>query len=399
MLSFALHQSSQPTDSLAKVYKLIQEHATSLALASRRPVPFVEQLLSHSTEFDTVQSRVMRCRFCKSADHLEEDCEVADKYIHTGMCRCDVVGKVVLPSGAQVPHNIKGGSLWDRLDEYYRPKAAQVSVSDIATHRQVTAPVTEDCRPVLPSHTKIAQEAIKPPDDYQTLQTTILSDLESHAVHVSVIDTISNPSESESSTSNSTNAPCGILPLVGDSCIIAISSGPSCVSPHVPFPSSASLSIPLGLPPSVSPSISILPSIPGPKQPHLRVTQVIESQPRWPQNHFIIPTSLHIVRQLERVWHTFPIYFWFPLPCIPKVDSTWDSTLPHAPLVKTDACEATCIPSSVSVASSTPSVLVSISPSISLSSGPEWPQQISQCNHKSATVAAMHPKVGPERPQ
>ncbi|KAH9008381.1 hypothetical protein EDB85DRAFT_2164471 [Lactarius pseudohatsudake] len=87
--------------------------------------------------------------------------------------------------------------------------------------------------------------------------------------------------------------------------------------------------------PIVSRSLSVsesnvfnLSSVPGPERPQLQVTEVIE------------------IRQLERVRHTFPAHFWFPLP----------------------SSIANCTPIRVS---STPSVFVSISPSVSLSSGPD----------------------------
>ncbi|KAH9007753.1 hypothetical protein EDB84DRAFT_1600407 [Lactarius hengduanensis] len=199
-------------DSLDRIRELIQERAASLVSASRCPAPLVEQSLAHAAESDAVRSQAMRCRFCRSITHLEEDCEEADMYIHAGKCRRDVVGKIVLPSGARIPHNIIGGTLQDRLEEYYRPKVAQVSVPGIATRRQVSATATEAHGPALPSHSKIAQEAIEPTDDYQNPQTPILSDPEPCVVPTSIANTVSNPPES--SASERTNALCGIPPSV-----------------------------------------------------------------------------------------------------------------------------------------------------------------------------------------
>ncbi|KAH9018157.1 hypothetical protein EDB85DRAFT_2200845 [Lactarius pseudohatsudake] len=180
---------------------------------------------SHATEAEAVRSQATRCRFCRSVTHLEEDCEEADTYIRAGKCRRDVERKIVLPSGARIPRNIMGGTLQDWLEEYYRPKVAQVSVPGIATRRQVSATATEARRPALPSHSKIAQEAIEPTDDYQTPKTPILSNPEPRVVPASVADTISNPPES--SASERTNAPCGILPPVGNSRVIALTSIPA----------------------------------------------------------------------------------------------------------------------------------------------------------------------------
>ncbi|KAH9060403.1 hypothetical protein EDB83DRAFT_2520408 [Lactarius deliciosus] len=336
--------SSQPTDSLVEVRKLIQERAASLVseLVSRSreapthstpvmttPSPLLSQnrsmsgilsppasrfeaLLSTYAAEGTVRSQEKRCGFCRSADHLEEDCEEANKYICTGMCRHNVFGKLVLPSGALIPRNVKGGTLRDRLEEYYRqdyrPKAAQASVSEIATRRQpeVTVTTTETSGPALPLHSKIVKKAIEPPDDYQLPQTTILHDPASRVAPVSFADTVSGPvskspasvcniadSRTEASASHSVSlVPSSVPPCVTISPSVSLSSGPdpsrnpSYVSPSVLGSVTAS--------PSVNDSINFGPStmrFGGPELPHwqLQVTHTIRSRPRWPQNHVIAP--------------------------------------------------------------------------------------------------------------
>ncbi|KAH9008235.1 hypothetical protein EDB84DRAFT_1572230 [Lactarius hengduanensis] len=331
MLSCTL-PSSQPTDSLAEARKLIQERAASLASAPRRSVPLVEQsreaptpftpasndfpslagTVSHAAESVAVRSQAMSCRFCKSADHLEEDCEEADKYIHAGMCRRDIVRKIVLPSGAQIPRNIKGGSLQDRLEEYYRHKAAQVSVAEIVRRRQATA--TENRGPVLPSD--IAKKAIEPPDDYQTPQTTILSDLESRVVPARAADTVSGPSS--------------VIP----SCIpevFAFTPPPASL-----IPSASPLAFPI--PPSVSRSLSDsesnvfnLSSVPGPERPQLQVTEYANSSEFGEYFQYISPS--HPASPILPAFPSSPLPFPIPTasqaPSGPSCESPTRSEVGH----------------------------------------------------------------------
>ncbi|KAH9010680.1 hypothetical protein EDB85DRAFT_2160934 [Lactarius pseudohatsudake] len=484
MLSCTL-PSSRPTDSLAEVRKLIQECATSLASAScpcetqilapsvpvaTAPSSFPSQILPTSvntsppafrfeallSEYiaeDAARSQEERCEFCRGADHLEEDCEEANRYIRAGKCRRDMVGKFLLPSGARIPRGGKGESLRDRLEKYYRPKAAQASVVELARRRQVTAPATEARGPVLSSHSRITQEAIEPTDDYQTPKTPILSNPEPRVVPASVADTISNPPES--SASERTNAPCGILPPVGNSRVIALTSIPAHAVSNDCIPVSvcniadpraeagASHRVPL-VPSNVSPSVPIPPSVPrlsimhfsGPERPQLQVISAIGSRPRWPQNHVCPPTSLHVVRQLERVRRIFPTYFPFPssVPGSPSVRKTVRTQAPDSvsfPLsVPVSVPDSPSSSESIGTISSSmpevvgasfgdhpvvPSVRETVrtpvpfsvperhSPSMRFS-GPEWPQRVShaitsrprwpQCVPKSATMAAMCLKVG-----
>ncbi|KAH9017603.1 hypothetical protein EDB84DRAFT_1679508 [Lactarius hengduanensis] len=253
---------------------------------------------------------------------------------------------------------------------------------------EVTAPATETRGPALPSHLRIAQEAIKPTDDYQTPKLLILSDPESHVVPASVADTVNGPADN-SPTSVCDFADSRAEPSVIPSSIpevVSASFGDHPVVPsiretvrtqavHERVSPSVLGSVPDSF--SVNDSISVIPfSMRGPKRPRLRVTEAIESRPRWPQNQVqvIAPTALHIVCQLERVRRIFPT-FRFPLPCVPNAVSAWDSASPSVPPVLSDVHETvrTPVPSSVSVPPSIPRFS-----SVHLS-GPERPQlQVNQ---------------------
>ena len=91
---------------------------------------------SCAPEPKAAQSQDERCKFCRSAMHLEEECEEADKYILAGKCKRNVFGKIVLPSGAEVPQHIKGKCLHERFEEYHRQypgqQAAPAYLEDLA---------------------------------------------------------------------------------------------------------------------------------------------------------------------------------------------------------------------------------------------------------------------------
>ena len=54
-------------------------------------------------EPETARSQAPYCGFCRSRVHYVEECEEADKYVLTGKCKRNVFGRIVLPSGAEVP--------------------------------------------------------------------------------------------------------------------------------------------------------------------------------------------------------------------------------------------------------------------------------------------------------
>ncbi len=129
-------------------------------------IPFAKKSAKpHSRQSDNVQSRALRCKFCRSATHLEEECEEAEKYILTGKCKRDVFGRLVLPSGAEVPQRIKGRSLRERFEEYHRQypgqQAAWAYLEDIARlQRLVPQDTKEAMSPTMGAMTTATEVAI-----------------------------------------------------------------------------------------------------------------------------------------------------------------------------------------------------------------------------------------------
>jgi len=107
---------TDPTD--VTLDRLIEVIASIKALEVNRAVPFAEKSAkSHSRQSDAVRSQAPCCKFCGSPEHLVEVCKEVNRYILTGMCKRSVFGKVVLPSGAELPRHIKGKGLQERFEE------------------------------------------------------------------------------------------------------------------------------------------------------------------------------------------------------------------------------------------------------------------------------------------
>ena len=67
------------------------------------------------------------CTFCSGAGHYIQECKVVNEYICTRKCKCSTDGKVVLASGAMVPHGITGAWLCDRIDEWHQLNPRQMA--------------------------------------------------------------------------------------------------------------------------------------------------------------------------------------------------------------------------------------------------------------------------------
>ena len=106
-------ESPQPvqTDPIAATLDALAEAIATLKTSLEVILSAQQSAESCAPEPEATQSQAEQCKFCGSAMHLKEECEEADKYIFTGKCKCNVFGKIVLPSGAEVPQRIKGKCL------------------------------------------------------------------------------------------------------------------------------------------------------------------------------------------------------------------------------------------------------------------------------------------------
>ena len=59
--------------------------------------------------------------------HYIWECEVINKYIRTGKCKCSTNGKVVLTSGVMVLCSIMGAWLHDHIDEWHQLNPGQMA--------------------------------------------------------------------------------------------------------------------------------------------------------------------------------------------------------------------------------------------------------------------------------
>ncbi len=106
-------ESPQPTQTnlIAATLDALAEVIATLKTSLEVILSAQQSAESHALEPEAVQSRAEWCKFCRSATHLEEECEEADKYILAGKCKRNMFGKIVLPLGAEVPWRIKGKCL------------------------------------------------------------------------------------------------------------------------------------------------------------------------------------------------------------------------------------------------------------------------------------------------
>ena len=73
-----------------------------------------------------------KCKFCSEKGHYNIDCPTCARYISEGKIKRNTDDKVVLPSGAYIPHSIMGENLRDRIDEYHRRYPGQI-MTDLIT--------------------------------------------------------------------------------------------------------------------------------------------------------------------------------------------------------------------------------------------------------------------------
>ncbi|ETW79917.1 hypothetical protein HETIRDRAFT_322855 [Heterobasidion irregulare TC 32-1] len=83
-------------------------------------------------------ARCQRCSFCGLTGHFIAACPSVLEYVRIGKCIRNSENKVVLSSGCFVPHRIKGRTLRDRIDEWYRcnPQSNAMASLELGTDFQ-----------------------------------------------------------------------------------------------------------------------------------------------------------------------------------------------------------------------------------------------------------------------
>ena len=67
------------------------------------------------------------CNFCGVPGHFIRECEVVEEFIQFGKCKRSPEGRVILPSGAQVPRSIQGAWLCDCVEEWHCQNLGQTA--------------------------------------------------------------------------------------------------------------------------------------------------------------------------------------------------------------------------------------------------------------------------------
>ena len=71
------------------------------------------------------------CTFCSSLKHFIRSCDVVEEYMRQGKVRRNIDGKVVLSTGAFVPHDIVGRYLKDHIDEWHKCNSNQLAAAQL----------------------------------------------------------------------------------------------------------------------------------------------------------------------------------------------------------------------------------------------------------------------------
>jgi hypothetical protein len=68
------------------------------------------------------------CNFCSIPSHYIWECKIIEEYIQFGKCKHSSDNRVILSSGAQVPHSITGVWLRNHIDEWHQQNPRQIAM-------------------------------------------------------------------------------------------------------------------------------------------------------------------------------------------------------------------------------------------------------------------------------
>ncbi len=112
------------------------------------------------------QKKAPCCKFCGRAGHVIKACEEAEKYIHLGKCKCNPLGTIVLPSGAEIPHAVDCKTLQECANKYHQWKCSSQAAAAKQTQENKVAKQWSSVLPravqAAPSATPLTPEASHP---------------------------------------------------------------------------------------------------------------------------------------------------------------------------------------------------------------------------------------------
>jgi hypothetical protein len=107
---------------LASLTKIVKTSIQALQVGSSRP----KNLGTATTGMNTMGNNI--CNFCSGPRHFIWECEVIKEFIRFGKCKRNPEGKVILPSGAQVPCSIPGAWMCDHIEEWHWQNPGQMAM-------------------------------------------------------------------------------------------------------------------------------------------------------------------------------------------------------------------------------------------------------------------------------
>ncbi len=140
MSSTTLAQGPTPSNPSTSLTTSSQDHTSAKIEALMAAIASLGEMFKSAIQTQPVGARprppaaigmgapgLSICNFCSRAGHYIRECEVVNKYIHTGKCKHSANGKVVLTSGTMVLCGIMGAWLRDCVDEWHRLNPGQMA--------------------------------------------------------------------------------------------------------------------------------------------------------------------------------------------------------------------------------------------------------------------------------
>ncbi len=124
----------------------------------------------------TRQKKGPCCKFCGNIGHIIKVCQEAEKYVCIGKCKWDVSGRVVLPSGANIPYATNCKTLRQHCDEYHQQKPSlqagmiRLHQDDVASWQNLGPQESRQVTPVRPSPTPLTPREVSVRPGQQTEQ-------------------------------------------------------------------------------------------------------------------------------------------------------------------------------------------------------------------------------------